>query len=92
MMAKVVKLKPKDLYSNLPGLEECRKIFKAEEYGYADEELIQMRDFLFKLATIYYEFYITTLRHKAKVIHLNTQPYGTKESHHLCKSKHRRAS
>ena len=91
-MAKVVKLQPRDLSNNPISLEECRRLFKAEEYGYTDEELIQMRDFLFKLSKIYYGFYITTLQHRAKVISINDRPYGTETSNHLCKSKHRRAS
>lgn len=91
-MAKVIKLKPRDLSKNPLSIEECRILFKAEEYGYTDEELIQMRDFLFKLAKIYYEFYITNLQHRAKVISINDRPYGKETSNHLCKSKHRRAS
>lgn len=85
-------LKPRDLSNNPISLEECRKLFKVDEYGYTDEELFKMRDFLFKLAKIYYGFYITTLQHRAKIISINNQPYGTEESNHLCTSKHRRAS
>lgn len=48
--------------SQLTTVEECCLIFKAEEYGYTDEELIQMHDFLFKLSKIFYESYTTTLR------------------------------
>lgn len=92
MKAKVIRLKPKDLYCDQPTLEECRKMFKVEEYGYTDEELIQMRDFLFKLAKIFYEFYTTTLRHRAKVISLYNLTYDTEKSNHLRPSKHRRAS
>jgi|GEM_PF-2835742 len=91
-MAKVVHLKSRDLSNSPLSVEECRKLFKAEEYEYTVEELKQMRDFLFKLAKIYYDFYMITLRHQAKVISINNRPYGTEKSNHLCKSKHRRAS
>ena len=84
MRAKAIHLKAKEKSPTELSLEECRNMFKAEEYGYTDEELIQMRNFLFKLAKIYYEFYMTTLRHRAKVIPLNHLPYGTEESNSLC--------
>ena len=92
MKAKVANLKTKQKTPAELSIEDCRKMFRAEEYGYTDEELMQMRDFLFKLAKTYYELYMTTLRNKAQVIPLNSQPYDTKESHSLCSGKHRRAS
>ena len=92
MKAKVVNLKTnKQPFTDL-SIEDYRKLFQAEAHGYSDEELIQMRDFLYKLAKIYCEFYRTTGKQSAKVISLNNQPYGTEKSHYLCKSKHRRAS
>ncbi|RYZ28194.1 MAG: hypothetical protein EOO10_10340 [Chitinophagaceae bacterium] len=92
MKAKVISLtEPKDLQSSQLTIEQCRKLFKAEEYGYTDDELIQLRDFLSKLAKIFYESCTTTLRNRAKVITIN-QPYDTEKSHHLCTGKHRRAS
>jgi hypothetical protein len=92
MKANVVNLKTKDKASNDLSIEECRKMFKASEYGYTDEELIQMRDFLFKLAKMYYELYMTRLKRQPKTISLNNEHYDTEESHTLCKSEHRRAS
>ena len=93
MKAKIINInKSKDLPSEQLTLEQCQQMFKAEAHGYSDEELIQMKDFLFKLAKIYYEFYRATGKQSAKVISLNNQPYGTEKSHHICKSKHRRAS
>lgn len=91
-MAKLVNIKSKR--SNVDGLsaEQCRNLLNADGYDYTDEELIQIQAFLFKLAKIYYDFYITTLRHRAKVISINDRPYGTEESNHLCTRKHRRAS
>ena len=92
MKAKIISLKePKDLQSSQLTIEQCRAIFKAEEHGYTDEELIQMRDFLFKLAKTFYQSYTSALRNRAKVITIN-QPYDTETSHHLCTGKHRRAS
>ncbi len=92
MKTKTIHLKANEKSSTVLSIEQCRKMFKAEEYGYTDEELIQMKDFLFKLAKIYYKFYITTLKDKAKVIPLNHLPYGTEESNSLCTGQHRRAS
>lgn len=92
MKAQVISLKkPKDFQSSQLTSEQCRVIFRAEEHEYTDEELIQMRDFLFKLAKTFYESYTTTLRNQAKIISIN-QPYDTEKSHYLCTGKHRRAS
>lgn len=93
MKAKIISINnSKELPSEQLTLEQSKKMLKAAEYGYSDEEVIQMSDFLFKLAKIYYEFYRTTGKQSAKVVSLNNQSYGTEKSHHLCKSKHRRAS
>ncbi len=93
MKAKVVSIsKPKDLNSDQLTLKQCRVMFKAEENEYTNEELIQMRDFLFKLAKIFYQSYTTTLKEQAKIISINQQPYDTEKSNHLCTGKHRRAS
>ena len=91
MKARIVNLRQKAKAPNDLSIEECRQMFKAREYGYTDEELIQMKDFLFKLAKMYYELYMTKLKHQAKIIPLNNQPYDTEESDTLCKSEHRRA-
>jgi hypothetical protein len=85
-------LKSNDLHESLPSLELCRKLFKAKEYDYNDEELLQLRDFLFKLARIYYEFYMQDFRHRAPVVNLNNTNHGTEESHPLHPRKYRRAS
>jgi hypothetical protein len=92
MITRIINQKTKRKAPNDLSIEECRKLFRASEYGYTDEELIQMKDFLFKIAKIYYELYMTKLKHQTKIIKLNSQPYDTEESHTLCKSKHRRAS
>ena len=68
MKARIVNLKTKTKSPNDLSLEECRQMFKASEYEYTDEEIIQMKDFLFKLAKIYYELYMTKLKHRSKII------------------------
>ena len=92
MKARIVNLRTKVKAPNDLSIEESRQMFQANDYGYTDEELIQMKDFLFKLAKMYYELYTTKLKHQSKIILLNNQPYDTEESHTLCKSEHRRAS
>ncbi len=72
-------------------IEQCRKLFKAEEYGYTDEELMQMQHFLFKLAKTYHDLFVTKLRHKLKVVPLNSQTYDPEESNHLRSGEYRRA-
>ncbi|GAA4339571.1 hypothetical protein [Flaviaesturariibacter amylovorans] len=84
--------KSKDLYESLPSVEQCRKLFKAKEYDYTDEELLQLRDFLYKLTRIYYEFYMQDFRHRVPVVNLNNATHGTEESHSLRPRKYRRAS
>lgn len=93
MKAKVINLhKPKEVSPEQLTVEQCRKLFKTEEYTYSDEELILMRNFLFKLSKIYYELYMTSLRHKAKVVPLNKTTNGTEKSNHIRPGEHRRAS
>lgn len=72
-------------------IEQRRKLFKAEEYGYTDEELMQMQDFLFKLAKTYHDLFVTKLRHQLKVVPLNSQSYDPEESNHLRAGEYRRA-
>jgi hypothetical protein len=71
-------------------IEQCRKLFKAEEYGYTDEELMQMQVFLFKLARTYHDLFATKLRYQRKVVPLNSQTYDPEESDHLRPGKYRR--
>jgi len=89
MKAKIVKLPEEKFPERIP-LEKCRKVLKAKENGYTDEEVFQIRDMLYALADIDYHDYLEN-KNKAIVIDLNNLQDET-QSHSLHSSKHRRAS
>jgi hypothetical protein len=72
-------------------LEKCREIMKENGIEYTDEELLTLRDFLYRLFEISNSHYERIKEREAKVIDINQKDYE-KNSIPLCKSEHRRAS
>ena len=72
-------------------LEKCREIMKENGIEYTDEELLTLRDFLYRLFEISSSHYERRKENQAKVIDINQSDYE-KKSIPLCKSEHRRAS
>ncbi len=89
MNAKIVKLPEEKFPEKIP-LEKCRKVLKAKENGYSDEEVFQIRDMLYALADIDYQGYQEN-KNKAIVIDLNNVQDET-QSHSLHSGIDRRAS
>ena len=89
MNAKSVKLPEEKFPERIP-LEKCRKVLKAKENGYTDEEVFQIRDMLYALADIDYQDYLEN-KTKAIVIDLNNVEDET-QSHSLHPGINRRAS
>lgn len=47
----------KDNYTDRLSLAQCREILHAEEMGYSDEEVLKIRDFLYSLAVVDYNYH-----------------------------------
>jgi hypothetical protein len=83
----------KDNYTDRISLAECKKILDVIEYGYSDEEVLIVRDFLYSLAVVDYNYHERSAKRETQIIEL--KPKGnddTKESHSLLPSEYRRAS
>jgi len=83
----------KDPYTDRISLAECKKILNADEYGYTDKEVLIIRDFLYSLAVVDYNYHEQKAKQKTKIIKLNIiDNDNTKKSHSLLQSEYRRAS
>ena len=89
MKTQIVKL-PADKFPDRIPLETCKRILKAKENGYSDEEVLKIRDILYALADIDYEYYQEN-KNPARIIDLNNQQDETL-SHSLHPGFNRRAS
>ena len=91
MRAKVIKFPTQNRRESFT-VEKCREILGVNGVEYADEQIILIRDYLFILARIYFDYYQRTYKEQLKVIHLNKINNGTEESDNLCSGEYRRAS
>ena len=82
----------KQLLTGELSLEDCKRKFDLEGYGYSDEEIQQLSSFLFGLVKMYHSFYQIKDKPQAKVIALNQPNHDSEESHSLCARQYRRAS
>ena len=89
MNTKIVKL-PADKFPDRLPLETCKQVLKAKENGYSDEEVLKIRDVLYALADIDYEYFQEN-KHSARIIELNNYQDET-QSHSLHPGLNRRAS
>jgi hypothetical protein len=88
-----MKAKPKTDFRSLKGgiderrltIAHCRKVLKEEAEGLSDEEIIEIRDYFYRLASIAMEDYQDEKQTEAPVI--NLEHYKTtqdeKNSHYL---------
>jgi hypothetical protein len=90
MKAKVISLTDEKFQSRL-SLHTCRQVLRAKDNGYSDEDILKIRDALYALADIDYEYYQAT-KYEAKIIEIDTNRLNETESHTLHPRKHRRAS
>ena len=71
-------------------LETCRKILNAGDKKYSDEEIIRMRDYLYRLAAIECRFYDQWINEQTETPIINLQD-ETEKSIPLHQGKYRRA-
>ena len=66
-------------------LAECRKILNRDGNHFTDEEVIEISDFIFRLADIFIDHYKFPENQQGKIISLedHKQPYHD-ESNYLC--------
>jgi hypothetical protein len=89
MKTKIVPLKPEQI--DKLDLETCRKILNAEDKKYSDEEVIRIRDYLYKLAEIECRFFKEwQANYVDNVIPIKQAPHETEESIPLHQGKYRR--
>jgi hypothetical protein len=89
MKAKIVKI-TEEKYRDRISLETCKKVLKAKENGYTDEQVFKIRDMLYALADIDFQIYQDN-KNKATIIELNTVQDET-QSNSLHSGVNRRAS
>lgn len=94
MKTKVIPIETHDRFEGRTPLNECRKLIKADEENFTDEQVLAIRDFLHCLAKMYYDYYMRCKNgvHKSRVITFESYNSNEKESHSLCSGEYRRAS
>jgi hypothetical protein len=74
-------------------LEKLKEVMNQNGLEYSKEELLLIRDFLYRLAEIAVSHYERKQDSNTKVISINkTDHYDQKESIPICQGEHRRAS
>jgi len=90
MKTKIVPLKPEQI--DKLDLETCRKILNAVDKKYSDEEVIRIRDYLYKLADIECRFFKEWQEsYIDNIIPIKQPQHETEESIPLHQGKYRRA-
>jgi hypothetical protein len=75
-----------------PSMEESKRILQADQYGYADEAVSVIIDFLYRLAAIDLNIYEELIKTSTQVIHINDYNNDhLKKSIPISKGKYRRA-
>ena len=57
-------------------LEKCKEIMKRHGYNYCDEDILKIRDFLYRIAAIEYKIYQRLLDENEKSNHLHESIIG----------------
>jgi hypothetical protein len=74
-----------------PSMEESKRILQADQYGYTDEEVSVIIDFLYRLAAIDLNLYEELIKTNTQVIHIKEYNNDhSKKSIPISKSKYRR--
>ncbi len=69
----------------------CKKILNENGNNYTDEEVLKIRDYLYKLAEIQCRhFKDWQEKQESKIVHLNSNHYETTKSYPLYQGKYRR--
>ena len=91
MKSKIIPIKSHEDQNARLNLDTCKRILNAEESKYTDEEIIQIRDYLYQLAEIecrYFKQWQTA--QTDNVIPINTNDHEPKESIPLYPGEYRR--
>lgn len=91
MNPKLIDLKTKEeIFPDKVPLRTLRKIWNDKEGQYSDEQLEQIRTWLYAMAEVIVRV-SDKVKQQTKVIPISTQ-HENKKSNYLCPSEHRRAS
>lgn len=83
----------KDNYTDRISLAQCREILNAKEYGYTDEEVLLIRDFLYSLAVVDFDNHERKAKQEANIIKIPIDyDNDAKKSYSLLPGKYRRTS
>lgn len=79
--------------NKIVSLEQCQAIMNKDGLEYTDEELLKIRDFMYRIMEITASHFERLKNNEAKVIHINSnQSPNEKKSISIRSCKHRRAS
>ena len=92
MEAKVLELKSNKKTNKQLSIEDYKKFLGNESKDYSNEELLEIKDYLFLIARMYYDFYKRTFGKESKIIQLNKESDDTQKSITVRKGEYRRAS
>ena len=91
MNAKLIDLNTKqEIFPDKVPLEELRKIWNDRDVRYTDEQLVQIRGWLYAMAEVIVRV-SDKVKPQTKVIPIGT-PHENEKSNYLCPGEHRRAS
>lgn len=88
--AKIIDLKTKqELFPDKVSLEELRKIWNDKEDKYSDQQLEQIRNWLYAMAEVIVQV-SDKVKQQTKVIPISTK-HENEKSNSICSGEHRRA-
>jgi hypothetical protein len=92
MKTKVIPIESHDKFIGRTPLAKCRKMIKADEQGFSDEQVLEIRDFIHCLAKMYYDYYMRCKKgqHKSRIIDFKTGNNNEDKSNSLCKGEYGR--
>ncbi len=80
----------KDNYTDRLSLAQCREILHAEEMGYSDEEVLKIRDFLYSLAVVDYNYHEKQAKEKVNQKLPSDEDYDAKKGSIVFPRQYRR--
>ena len=85
MKTKIIPIETHDKFIGRTPLTKCRKLIKADENGFTDEQVLEIRDFIHCLAKMYYDYYMRCKKgvHKSRVINFKTANNNEEKSNSL---------
>jgi hypothetical protein len=92
MKTKVIPIESHDKFIGRTPLAKCRKMIKADEQGFSDEQVLEIRDFIHCLAKMYYDYYMRCKKgqYKSRIIDFKTGNNNEDKSNSLCEGEYGR--